>query len=286
MDLTERGRPNVDPRRLVFIGGLHRSGTTPLARMLAQHPDASGLSDTYVREDEGQHLQSVYPRDGRLGGVGRFARSPEAHVTEDSELVRPENAARLLEAWTPYWDLDRRLLVEKSPRNMLMGRFLQAVFPGSTLIVLVRHPAVVSLASRKWSPRLVSRRGRGRLTMRGMFENWIAAYETLRADLPHLDRVHVVYYEDLVACPTLEMARIHRVLDLRAQPGAAGAIQDHSDAYRTAWTAGSGPVRRRLEAACADRVRALGYDLQELCCPVSRPLAVGNSAEVRADVDR
>ena len=59
---------------LVFVGGLHRSGTTPLARALSAHPDISGFSNTGVPEDEGQHLQDVYPPAYVLGGPGRFAR--------------------------------------------------------------------------------------------------------------------------------------------------------------------------------------------------------------------
>ena len=52
---------DLDPARLVFVGGLHRSGTTPFAKVLGEHPEVSGLVNTGVRKDEGQHLQPVYP---------------------------------------------------------------------------------------------------------------------------------------------------------------------------------------------------------------------------------
>ena len=47
--------------RFVFLAGLHRSGTTLLARLLAAHPEVSGFSGTGAPADEGQLLQSVYP---------------------------------------------------------------------------------------------------------------------------------------------------------------------------------------------------------------------------------
>ena len=53
--------PLVSDYRYVFVTGLHRSGTSLLARCIAQHPQVSGFSGTGVPEDEGQLLQSVYP---------------------------------------------------------------------------------------------------------------------------------------------------------------------------------------------------------------------------------
>ena len=72
----------VEEHRFVFLAGLHRSGTTLLARLLAAHPEVSGFSGTGVPADEGQHLQSVYPAAKVWGGPGRFGFAPEAHFTE------------------------------------------------------------------------------------------------------------------------------------------------------------------------------------------------------------
>ena len=85
--------------RFVFVGGLHRSGTTLLARCLAEHPEVSGFSGTRAPEDEGQHLQNVYQPGRAHGGPGRFGFDPEAHLTETSALVSDASRARLLEQW-------------------------------------------------------------------------------------------------------------------------------------------------------------------------------------------
>ncbi len=270
--------PAIPGDRLVFVGGLHRSGTTPLSRALATHAEISGLTGTGVPEDEGQHLQDVYPRLRTLGGMGSFARNPRAHLTEGSELVTPENAARLLASLTPYWDLDRRLLLEKSPANLVMGRFLQALFPGSALVVVVRNPVVSALALEKWNPLLVARNGRRRTTLVGRVENWARAHETLRHDLPHLPRVHVLRYEDLVSRPDAELAGIATLLGLSTPVDGSSIRTGRSDTYAERWaamTAGSPwrrRIRRRIVARYADDMLAFGYDPETLAAdPLWRP---------------
>jgi len=119
----------------VFLGGLHRSGTTLLARLLAAHPEVSGFSETGVPADEGQHLQTVYPPARAFGGPGRFAFRGESHLTESSPLVSEENARRLLADWGRHWDMTKPVLVEKSPPNLIRMRFLQALFPEAVILV-------------------------------------------------------------------------------------------------------------------------------------------------------
>lgn len=256
-------------QRLVFVGGLHRSGTTPFAHALAAHPAISGLADTGVAEDEGEHLQRVYPRIRRYGGMGRFARDPRMHLTESSRLVTMRNGERLLRSWAPYWDLSCPLLVEKSPANMLRGRFLQALFPGSALIVVVRHPVTVALALEKWNPRVVARNGRRRTTLLGRIENWVHAYETFLADAAHLERVHLVRYEDLVRGPARELAPVAGLLGLRS-PIPADSLQDRGDTYAERWSsyAHGRPIERRIHRVVGERyaepMLRLGYRPDDL----------------------
>jgi hypothetical protein len=248
--------------RLVFVAGTHRSGTTPLARVLAAHPQVSGFHDTGATEDEGQHLQTVYPAARTYGGPGRFALDARAHLTEDSPLATPDSARRLAREWEPYWDLSRPVLVEKSPPNLVMTRFLQALYPDASFVVIVRHPVVVALGTDKWL--------RGR-SLRTPMTNWFAAHDTFVADLPALRSVHVVRYEALVRDPAGELGAIGDFLGLDG-PLDSGAWQSgRSDAYAARWSAMATDrlpwrrsLRRSLVADFGARAAAYGYDLEDL----------------------
>lgn len=259
-----------DPSRLVFVGGLHRSGTTPFSRLLDGHPEISGLSGTGVKEDEGQHLQRVYPKAKVHGGSGRFAFAPEAHLTETSPLAGPEQGQAILDAWRPFWDEERRLLVEKSPPNIVMGRFLQGTFPGSAFVVVVRHPVAVALSNKKWR-RLISSDPRKFQSLTRMVEHWMRAHELLAADLEHLDRALVVHYERLIADPQSEMARVERFLGLSTPVDTSALSASRGDPYAESWARyGARPLspggvqRRLITRRYGDAIARFGYDVDDL----------------------
>jgi Sulfotransferase family len=209
---TPRGAPAREAsalasvgERLVFLGGVHRSGTTPLARWLAAHPQVSSLAGTGVPMDEGQHLQSVYPSAQIFGGLGRFGFAPAAHLTESSRLVTPNAAARLLQAWAPWWELSAARLLEKSPPNILRTRFLQALFPSSSHVILVRHPVAVAYATQRWSQTSIPE----------LLRHWVICYRTFLDDSPYLHHVKLVRYEDLVRWPHGVLKDIWRFLGLK-----------------------------------------------------------------------
>ena len=248
-------------QRLVFVGGLHRSGTTPLSRCLAAHSQISGFEGTGVEEDEGQHLQTVYPPARAYGGPGRFALSAAAHLTETSPLLTPEVATLLLHQWSPHWDLSKPVLVEKSPPNLVMTRFLQGAFSDARFVMVVRHPAIVSLSTRKWA-RLRS--------LGALLDNWFAAHRTFEEDAAHLRHLLVVKYEHLVADPSGTLAGIAEFLELDGEIPAGGIDTRRSATYERQWAelSGGGPWRRERFRSLCRRYQAaadhFGYSLLDL----------------------
>ncbi|MQA95874.1 MAG: sulfotransferase [Streptosporangiales bacterium] len=247
-------------REFVFIGGLHRSGTSLLHRTLGTHPEISRFIDTGVPEDEGQHLQRVMGTAGRHGGIARFALDPEAHLTEDSDLAtRPDTAERLLKTWGRHWDPTRRLLVEKSPPNLIRARLLQTVFPNSRFLMILRHPITNAMASKKMAKKT-------RLHER--MEHWFAAHKIMREDLPYLKKVLVLRYEDLCGDPDTVLHMVADFLDVPDLFERPEIDDDVAARYREKWHA---VIRRPLRGNYARfavirhhrAVRPYGYGIRE-----------------------
>jgi hypothetical protein len=72
------------------------------------------------------------------GGAGLFAFTPAAHLTEQSPMVSPDSARRLMDAWRPHWDSTGRCGGEEPAEpadDAVPGRSLDAHF-----LMVVRHP--------------------------------------------------------------------------------------------------------------------------------------------------
>ena len=267
--------PTPDPPstpRMVFVGGLHRSGTSALAQLLASHPAMTTLVGTGVTENEGHYLHDVIPSVKDQGGPGRFAFNPRSHLTEH-DLTRGQEhleRARIDEAWLPYWgDLDAPFRVEKSPQNLLQARYLQALYPDASFVFILRHPATVALATRKWTrpgPRVV-RRLLPRARAMNLVRHWIWAHHLLEQDLGELDRAIVVRFEDLVTQPGQVLAELADFLSVPATFDQSIATQP-ARGYDSEWRRmlgrrrPAGASRAELQLATAALAR-WGYQWEE-----------------------
>jgi hypothetical protein len=242
----------------VFVCGLHRSGTSVLARVLRHHPQTSGFRGTGAVEDEGQFLQTVYPPAFRYGGPGVFGFDPRSCFDETSPLISAENAAKLHAEWARYWEMSCPVLLEKSPPNLVRTRFLQAMFQDARFVVILRHPIAVSLATKN---------GRPRIPLYSLIEHWLICHERFLVDRAHLNQVHVLRYEDLVARPEAVMDDVWRFLGLEPVP-LAEPIRSHNERYLTRWGKIGQPVwgRAYLDWICRRfeaRTAVFGYSLAD-----------------------
>ncbi len=211
-------------KRYVFLAGLHRSGTSMLHRMLSDHPDVTGFHDTGVPEDEGQHLQSVFKAANTCGGPGKFCFDEAAFMDENHPLVTEKNRAALHKQWQKHWS-DAPVRIEKSPPNIIRSRFLQAMFPQSHFIFIVRHPIAASMATQKWSHN----------SEFDLLHHWQIAHQTMLEDKAKLTHAHMIRYEDLVAHPMEIMAEIYAFLSLDSQAIDYPIKSDVNTRYYTMW---------------------------------------------------
>ncbi|HKY19210.1 MAG TPA: sulfotransferase [Rhizomicrobium sp.] len=212
-------------RRHVFVCGLHRSGTSLIARSLAQHPQVSGFKNTGVIEDEGQFLQTVMPLEIAYGGVGRFGFDPRAHMTEASFFNRPENAQKLQAEWGRYWDPAKPVWIEKTPSNLLRMRLLAKLMAPSYFVIVTRHPVAACLATLKWTE--------GNLF--SLFAHWVHCYRIAQNDAGHLPHVIWTSYEDFVARPEQALSRLLHFIGLQPAGKLPLAVSDENEKYFKLW---------------------------------------------------
>ncbi|MDP4574245.1 sulfotransferase [Qipengyuania sp. G39] len=184
----------MNPRsnRFVFVAGLHRTGTSLLARMIGTHPQVSSIIDSPVPENEGCYLQGAIPHTALDGRPGYFATNPHEHHTEHSPYNTLETKTRLLADWSPWFAEEKAWWIEKSPVNLTRMRLYQQLFPTAQFIVILRHPQVMAAALAKWDDR----------DPQDLVRYALDAYDRMAADLPFLHSTLVVRYEDLVADAT------------------------------------------------------------------------------------
>ncbi|SDF19520.1 sulfotransferase family protein [Limimaricola pyoseonensis] len=195
--------------RYLFIGGLHRSGTSLAARIAGTIPGMGTITHAPVPENEGVYLQGAIPHDARAGEPGAFAFDPAQHLVEGGPYDRLETRERIEADWAPWFPDGVPWRVEKSPVNLLRTRLYQQLFPLSQFVIVTRHPLAVARATAKWSAR-----GEAELVA-----HWARAHEIALEDAGRLHARLILRYEDLVADPDAARRALAAFCDLAPDPG-------------------------------------------------------------------
>ncbi len=214
-------------------------------------------------EDEGQHLQHVYASAYKIGGMLNYAFHSQARLFENHTKANQASRDELYEAWAPYWDVRKRVLIEKSPRHVVMTRFLQQVFlPSKTyFVVTIKHPIGAahfwwSKKTRAWSVK----KDCGRHIIR----HWLQIYESLREDISSLHHVHVIQAERaLGGQPSVSQRIFDHLFYLLGLPPTVN-LHFSTDALAPGLARQHGRSRRELRVGQGDKVSLVIHLGQQL----------------------
>ncbi|MCH2486813.1 MAG: sulfotransferase [Erythrobacter sp.] len=174
--------------RYVFVAGLHRTGTSLVARMIAQHEAVRAIAGSPAPEDEGCYLQGAIPHTARHGIPGRYATEPAQHHVEGDRFDTLETKMRIEADWDRCFAPGGTWRVEKSPVNLTRMRLYQQLFPMAQFVIVLRHPAVMAAALAKWIDEDAAT----------LIDYALDAYDLAFRDLEYLHAAMVLRYEDLV----------------------------------------------------------------------------------------
>lgn len=144
-------------------------------------------------------------------GLGAYAFNPEHHLTEAH--ATEDARTMLMNEWGYLWNLSRPVLLEKSPPNMIISRFLQRVFStggvewegfggdadgGATappetrarFVFIRRHPIANALALGRYLAG-----GLGPDGLPDVFEqvlHWVVSHEIMAEDMDQLEEVRLI----------------------------------------------------------------------------------------------
>lgn len=235
--LEQVGRLLAD-RRLAFVGGQGKSGTTWVERLVDAHPDASCLGEGHFADGLGRPVHDAIGRYNALVAANnrRFGE------LEDFPPVAPEDALELVRAalLLQFARIEARnpgagLLAVRTPADVARIRPLHHLLPDARFVHVVRDPRDVAVSLWWHRERLAPRtRDRAHGTVGALalelVPHWAATVAHVRSESAAAGIVvHEVRYEALQRDPGRETRALFTHLGLRTD---ADTVERCIDACR------------------------------------------------------
>merc|ERR1719281_1943587 len=218
--------------------------------------------------------------DGLQEGIGRYAFDPENHLTETDPRVNFVARGNLFGSWSFLWDLSQPVLMEKSPSNMIISRFLHALWgfgftpdrSPARFIFITRHPIAVALATKRAGPHTVRD-----LSIYDLVKHWVVAEETMTKDLAMLPKTHwlTIKLESFTEHPGETLHILFKFLGLEPDEDAihkaVEQVELHPNSrYFDSWCRqvkshkpDAAEDHRRIKAELGARIKAMHYDVDD-----------------------
>ncbi|MDE2464662.1 MAG: sulfotransferase, partial [Alphaproteobacteria bacterium] len=192
---AQRHHSGVSDRAPIFIVGMPRSGSTLIEQILASHSEVEALGE----------LRVLYRVAGDIaGGKGDTAYAAALETIDDASCTRYAQA--YLADIAQLKTTERPFFVDKTPNNFLHVGLIHLLFPKATIIDVRRHPMACGFSN------FVHLFGHGhefsyRLNEIGRFyRSYVRLMDHYDCVLP--GRVYRLFYEDLIADPRAQTARL------------------------------------------------------------------------------
>lgn len=209
---------SLDPRRLIFIIGPPRAGTTLLSRVLHAHPE--------IYAGPEPHLITPLAHLGYFAKVDQAPYDPIQTYRAHQALVRslPAGEQDYLDAMRAFCDTlygrllqssGRSLIVDKTPGYALVLPVLLKIYPEARYLVITRHPFAVwsSYARSFFDDDWAFAHHHNRL-----LERYIPVIGGLLREPPPGTDLHSLTYEALVSEPEPRLRAICSWLDVDFDP--------------------------------------------------------------------
>ncbi len=242
----------------IFAGGLQRSGTTLMRRLLDSHPHiACGQESFLFRDDQ---LERIYTD---LRTIWPAILSP--HYAFDPHMVDQVMAALMHSIFMPYCQQQGKpRWAEKTPNNILFIDTLFAWFPAAQFIHMIRDPrdAYCSARERAAKPKAKDKKLRwANWTPGRTAAEWCRRINSGLAWRERPERYQEVRYEELVSQPEATLRPLFAFLD---EPWAASVLENNL-IFRTSvgrWRSELTAAEvAEIEAVAGQTMLALGYPL-------------------------
>jgi tetratricopeptide (TPR) repeat protein len=207
----------------IFIVGLPRSGSTLLEQILASHSLVEGTME----------LPDIVSMTRRLGGLrkrGDASSYPEmlgSLPLEEFKALGEEYLART----RLHRKLGRPFFIDKMPNNFVHAGFIHLILPNAKIVDARRHPLGCCLSGFKQH----FARGQPFTYSQDDIGRYYADYVQMMAhyDAAMPDRVHRVFYEDIVADLEGQVRKLLHYCGLPFEPGCL-RFYENDRAVRTA----------------------------------------------------
>ena len=200
------------PKKWLFIIGCYRSGTTLLKNLLSYHPKISSLPE------EGVLFTQYLSRPEEFGWTYMWLKCKDKiQITRKKE---PEIALKIIKDWSPWFNSNSEIFLEKSIANILRIGWLEENFQPAFFIGIVRNGlAVAESIRRKAQPsKYKNPIYKSQYPIELCAKEWLESIEIMTKEFSKVSKWKLIRYEDLTQNPVEILRNLWEWLDLKPEP--------------------------------------------------------------------